>query len=181
MSDHLTTAISDALDHFQQELQGLRTGRASPNLIEELPVDCYGGRSSLQQIASISAPEPRVLLIQPWDPTVIKDIEKALLSSSLGITPVVDGKNIRLPFPAMTEERRNAMHKQLLEKSEHTKVRIRTAREAELKSLKTQERAGALSEDALTDSTKKVQAQIDQAMQQVAEYVEKKSVEIMTI
>src|SRR5689334_18755880 len=85
MPTSLAQELTAALDHFHKELSSLRTGRATPALIEELPVECYGGRSPLQQVAAISSPEPRLLVVQPWDPSIIKDIEKALTTSSLGI------------------------------------------------------------------------------------------------
>src|SRR5690242_2544372 len=117
MADLVAAAAADTLEYLERELATLRTGRANPAMVENIPVDCYGGRSPLQQVASISAPEPRLLLVQPWDPSIIKDIEKALSASSLGISPVVDGKNIRLPLPIMTEERRTALQKVVQEKA----------------------------------------------------------------
>ena len=93
-----------AIEHLQHELQAIRTGRANPSLVEDLLVEAYGTMTPLQQLAAIAAPEPRLIVIQPWDPSITKDIEKALTKSQLGITPVVDGKTIRLPFPSMTEE-----------------------------------------------------------------------------
>lgn len=177
----LANSIEEALAHFHQELNSIRTGRATPSVVEEIPVECYGSRSPLQQVASISAPEPRLLVIQPWDPSIVKDIEKALMTSSLGITPVVDGKIIRLPFPSMTEDRRKAMTKQVQEKAEQTRVRIRAARETEMKQLKASEKDGAISEDALASSSKDVQERVDAAMSTIDEIVEKKIADIMTV
>ncbi len=181
MAQELATAIAAAIENFERELATLRTGRANPAMIEDLAVECYGARSPLNQLASISAPEPRLLVVQPWDASVTKDIEKALASSSLGISPVVDGKVIRLPIPAMTEERRTSLLKVVQEKAEQTRVRIRGAREEEMKDLKQQERDGAVSEDAMEVASKDVQAQVDDAVAAIAQKIEAKTKEIMTV
>ncbi|MBI5467345.1 MAG: ribosome recycling factor [Candidatus Kerfeldbacteria bacterium] len=181
MTDHLTTSIEQAISHLEHELLGIRTGRANPAMIEDIPVEAYGTKTPLVQLAAIIAPEPRLLVVQPWDPSVIKDIEKALTQSSLGITPVADGKLLRLPFPAMTEERRKDLMKVVNEKAEQTKVRLRGVREEEMKKLKTQERDGAISEDASTVAGKAVQTAIDQGTERIDTLVKAKTEEIMTV
>ncbi len=181
VSNQVSEGIAAAIQNLQREIATLRTGRANPAMIEEISVECYGTRTPLQQLASISVPEPRLLVVQPWDPSVVKDIEKALASSSLGISPVVDGKIIRLPFPAMTEERRAALIKVVQEKAEQTRVRIRGAREEELKKLRQQERDSELSEDGLAVASQDVQEAIDQATVQVSQLVDDKTKEIMTV
>src|SRR5689334_7046975 len=121
--------LAKALQHLHQELSGLRTGRAVPTLVENIQVESYGTMTALQQLASISAPEPQQLLVQPWDPSLLKDIEKAIAQSPLGINPVNDGKVIRLPFPPMTDERRQQLLKVVKEKAEEARVRVRGIRE----------------------------------------------------
>lgn len=181
MRPSLNEAINKAIDHFRRELTGLRTGRANPAMIEEIGVEAYGAITPLLQLAAIHSPEPRLLVVQPWDPAVIKDIEKALSQSSLGITPVVDGKNIRLPFPAMTEERRQDLLKVVHEKAEQTRIRLRAAREEEIKRLRADEKNGVISEDALATATKQVQTAINLSQEQIEQAVKTKTAEILTV
>ncbi len=166
---------------LERELNGLRTGRATPTLVENISVACYGSSTPLQQLASIQAPEPQMLVIQPWDPGLIKDIEKAISQSSLGINPIVDGKSIRLPFPPMTQELRDALSKVVKEKSEQAKVNVRTAREEALKVIKHQERDGELSEDAAEAERKSIQQTIDEAIATIEQTAEKKTTELQTL
>jgi ribosome recycling factor len=173
--------ISNTLEHLKKEFAVLRTGRANPALIEDLMVEAYGTMTPLQQLGSISAPEPRLLVVQPWDASVIKDIEKALSQSSLGVTPVVDGKIIRLPLPAMTEERRIAMSKTVQEKAEEARVRVRGAREEEMKTVKQQEQEGELSEDAAEIEREHIQKSVEDANQKIHALAEEKIEEIMTV
>lgn len=181
MPTDFTTLAAPAIDHLQHELQSIRTGRANPGLIEELVVEAYGTPTPLAQLAAISVPEPRMILIQPWDPSIIKDIERSLTQSSLGITPVIDGKNIRLPFPQMTEDRRLSLIKVVNEKSEEAKIRLRTIREDLIRELKQQEKNGALSEDALELSLKDVQKDVTSALAAIQKIVAEKQNELTTI
>lgn len=170
-----------ALEHLEHELQTIRTGRANPALIEDLQISCYGSVSPLQQVAAISAPEPRLLVVQPWDPAVIKEIEKALNQSSLGISPVNDGKIIRLPIPPMTEERRHDLLKVVNVKAEEARVRLRAAREEAMKELKQAEKNGDQSADAVAAEMKGVQLAVDDATKKIADLVQQKTEEITTI
>lgn len=181
MPSDFSTESQSALEHLERELAAIRTGRANPALVEEISIEAYGVATPLVQLAAISAPEPRMIVVQPWDPSVIKDIEKGLTQSSLGITPVVDGKTIRLPFPAMTEERRTQMIKLVNEKAEETRVRIRGIREHLMKDLKQAQKDGSLSEDVVTQKTKQLQQDVDAALEQVASAVERKQEELTTI
>ncbi len=177
----LTDGANKALDHLRHELATIRTGRANPAVIEELAVACYGGVSPLQQLAAISAPEPRLLVVQPWDAALVKDIEKALSQSNLGITPVVDGKVIRLPIPAMTEDRRSELIKTVNVKAEEARVRIRNAREEAMKQLKHDEKSGVQSADAVATAMKGVQQAVAGANVTIGELVTAKTIEISTI
>ncbi len=182
MSTHtFSQQLTDALTHLDNELASIRTGRANPALIENLMVLSYGAPTPLQQLASISAPEPRLLVVQPWDPSIIKDIEKALGQSNLGINPVVDGKLIRLPIPAMTEDRRKELLRTVQEQAEATRVRFRLAREEMMKKLKADEKAGTQSEDAVAVAMKQLQQELDEAMESIKQRIDKKTEELMTI
>ncbi len=185
MTHPALTALHDHLlqTHawLNRELAGLRTGRASPALIEHVPVACYDSSSPLQQVAAIHSPEPQVLVVQPWDPSLVKDVEKALQQSALGITPVVDGKIIRLPFPPMTQERRQELTKLVKDKGEQAKVRVRTARETSHKHVRQDERDGSLSEDALKLAEKELQLAVDQAGQAIDAAVRQKITEVETV
>lgn len=181
MSSSFATAAQQALEHLDRELRAIRTGRANPAVLEDVQVDAYGAMTPLVQLAAITAPEPRLLVVQPWDPSVIKDIEKALSQSSLGISPVVDGKLIRLPIPAMTEERRQQMIKLVNEKGEESRVRIRGIREHQVKELRQAEKDGQLSEDAQAAALKKLQAEVDTTLEQVTDQINRKHEELATI
>lgn len=181
MSAAITTAIAKALAHLHHELTSLRSGRANPAMVEELLVEAYGTKTPLVQVAAISAPEPRLLVIQPWDPALTPDVAKAIQQSNLGISPVADGKILRLPFPAMTEDRRKELLKLVHEKAEQTRVRLRGIREEAMKELKIQERDGALSEDVADQQAKTIQQAIDTGTMEVDGAVKTKAEEIMTI
>lgn len=173
--------ITQALEHLEKEFTSLRTGRATPAAIEDLPIEAYGAITPLNQLAAISAPEPRLLVVQPWDPSVIQSIEKALQQSSFGVMPVVDGKIIRLPLPSMTEERRKQLLKVVSEKAEETRVRIRTHREETMKQLKRQQADGDISEDVAKLEMGKVQKQLEESHSTIEQMVEAKNEEIMTV
>lgn len=173
--------VTKAIDHLQHELQGIRTGRANPSIVENLTVLAYGAPTPLQQLAAITAPEPRLVVIQPWDVSLVKDIEKALGQSPLGINPVVDGKIIRLPFPAMTEERRHELLKVVNEKGEESRVRVRGIREEVIKQLRKDEKEGKLSEDALEAELKKLQTEVTAALAQIEKIIAMKAEELSVI
>lgn len=173
--------IDDALAFLDRELASVRTGRANSALIEDIAVSCYGATTPLVQLASIGAPEPQTLVVQPWDPSIIKDIDRAISQSGLGITPVVDGKVIRLPFPPMTEERRKELVKVVNEKSEQVKVRVRGLREDVMKKMRLEEKEGAMSEDVVATTTKEVQKLVDAANADIEKRAESKRQELLVI
>lgn len=169
------------VDHLAQELQNIRTGRANPELVETLVVEAYGTPTPLVQLAAISVPEPRMILIQAWDTSLNKDIEKAISKSPLGITPVVDGKSIRLPFPSMTEDRRQALQKVVNEKGEEARVSIRNIREDIIKHLRKSEKEGELSEDQLELELKKLQESVTTSLADIETTVTAKEKELSII
>lgn len=175
------TQLSQAIDQLRTDLATIRTGRANPALVEQLLVESYGTKTPLQQLAAISAPEPRLLVIQPWDPGVIKDIEKAIITSPLGLNPVVDSKLIRLPIPSLTEERRHDLTKLAHEKAETIRIRIRQTRDEIIKHSRQEQKDGRLSEDELALLIKNVQREVDQNNVQVDTLVKEKEQEITTI
>jgi ribosome recycling factor len=145
-----------AIDALRHELASVRTGRAAPSLVEELAVEAYGAATPLVSLAAISAPEPRLIVIQPWDRSLIKAIEKAILASDLGLTPGNDGAVIRLNIPALNEERRKDLVKVLHKKVEECRVEIRTLRRHAHDELRAKEKSAGVT----TDEVKRVEAQL---------------------
>lgn len=170
-----------ALSNLREELSHIRTGRATPTLVEKLSIDYYGTPTPLVQIASISAPDAKTVLIQPWDSNATKEIEKALISSSLGIQPVNEGKVVRLSIPPLTEERRKELQKIVREKLEDARVRVRTLRENILKDLQKQKVASEVREDDFFRQQKDLQKLVDDVNSQIKEIGELKEKEITTL
>ncbi len=174
-------AFEKVLAHLHQELQSIRTGRANPAMVESLRVDAYGTPTPLVQLASVSVPEATQLVIQPWDPNVVKAIEKAVLSSPLGITPTVDGVLIRLHFPPLTEERRRELVKAVSEKLEMARVGIRSVREDVQKQVKQRERDGDISEDVSAQELKALQNEVDTYNEKIQQLGKQKEAELTTV
>lgn len=170
-----------AIEHLKLELTAIRTGRANPSLVENLLIDYYGVKTPLKQLSSINVPDAHSLLIQPWDKNSIKDIEKGIRASSLDLNPVNEGNAIRLPIPALTEERRRELTKAVRQKTEEAKVSIRNVREEIWKQLKEQKNSGAISEDDMFHSQKELQKMVDQYNAQLVEISTAKENEVMTI
>lgn len=170
-----------AVEHLKNELNSIRTGRATPTLVENLIVDYYGTKTPLIQLASISIPDPKSIVIQPWDRNSTKDIEKAIQISSLGINPVNEGTIIRIVIPPLTEERRGELVKLANKKTEEAKISIRNIREEMWKELKNQEKEGKISEDELFLTQKELQKIVDEFNEKIKEISEKKEEEINTI
>jgi ribosome recycling factor len=180
---HLRVAekMESALEHLKRDLAGLRTGRASIALFDGVRVDYYGTMTPLKQVASISTPEARLITIQPWEPSLIKEIEKALAGSGLGITPSNDGKVIRVPLPPLTEERRKELSKICKKHGEDTKVVVRGFRRDANEELKKLQKDAKLTEDELRKAEADTQKQTDQYMQKIDDVVKKKEQEIMEV
>ncbi|PIS42111.1 MAG: ribosome recycling factor [Candidatus Kerfeldbacteria bacterium CG08_land_8_20_14_0_20_40_16] len=170
-----------ALEHLKSNLSQIRTGRATPTLVENIKVLCYGTESPLVQLATITAPDSTCLLIQPWDKSILKDVEKAIQKSDLGIQPVNEGQQIRIKIPPLTEEKRKELIKIVNERVEETKIAIRNIRENVLKEMKNQEKEGSISEDEFFAFQKDIQKQVDAVMDKIAETFEKKEKEILTV
>lgn len=177
----LRQRMKKSVDVLQDDLLSIRTGRANPALVDKLPVEYYGTMTPLNQMASIAVPEPRLLVIRPWDPSALSDIERAILKSDLGLTPMNDGKLIRLGIPRLTEERRRDLVKVVSKRVEEARVAIRNLRRDALQDLKEFENEKMISEDDFFRGKEKVQELTDEFIEQIDEIGNRKEVEIMEI
>ena len=173
--------MQTALNLLEEDLSAIRTGRASPALVERLPVDYYGTHTPMIQLASISVPEPRQLLIRPFDPRTLKDLERAILASDLGLTPNSDGKVIRLNMPQLTEERRRELVRVVHNRMEEARVKIRNIRRDLIRDLREFEKEGLISEDDQERGEKDLQELTDKINEKVNEIGEFKEKEIMEV
>jgi ribosome recycling factor len=173
--------MKGALQALEDDLVTIRTGRASPALIEKLQVEYYGMPTALMQLATISVPEPRVLMIRPFDPTTLKAIERGILASDLGLTPNNDGKVIRLNIPALTEERRRDLVKVVHHRLEEARVAIRNVRRDLMKDLRDFEKEKMISEDDLELGEEELQKLTDKMIEQIEVIGEHKQKEIMEV
>lgn len=173
--------MKKSITSLEEDYSLIRAGRANPHLLDKIKVDYYGQLSGLQSVANISVPEARVIQIQPWESSLIKEIEKAIIASDLGITPNNDGKIIRLVFPELTEERRKELVKDIKKKSENAKVAIRNIRRDANDLFKKQSKASEISEDELKTIEDLIQKITDKAIADIDKSVEAKSQEILTV
>ncbi len=173
--------MRSAIESLEDDLAGVRTGRASPALIERLSVEYYGSPVPLIQLATISVPEPRQLMIKPFDLGSVKDIEKAILASDLGLTPMNDGKVIRLNLPALTEERRHELIRFVNNRLEEARISIRNIRRDSIKDLRDFEQEKMISEDDLKNGEDEVQKLTDKYVEEIGEVGKAKEDEIMEI
>lgn len=173
--------MEKTLENLRDEYGTIRAGRANPHLLDRITVDYYGTPSGLQSVANISVPEARIIQIQPWESSLLKDIEKAILVSDLGLTPTNDGKMIRLVFPELTEERRKELVKDVKKRGENAKVAIRNVRRDANDSFKKANKASEISEDELKQAEDKVQKMTDKYVSEVDKAIDAKSKEIMTV
>ena len=170
-----------AVEYFKEELSQLRTGRASTSLVESLMVEYYGSTSPLKQVASINVPEPRTVVISPWDKDCLVNIEKAVRESQLNLNPMNDGQVIRINIPALTEERRKELVKLLNQKAEDARVSVRKNREALWDEIQKLEQDGKIGEDDKFAGKEKLQKVVDEYNGKIEEIRDKKEQEIMTI
>ncbi len=177
----MTGRMESSIEHLKRDLGGLRTGRASLTLLDGILVDYYGTPTPLKQVATLGVPESRLISIQPWEPPLIKEIEKAILASGLGLTPSNDGKVIRIPLPPLTEERRKELIKVSKKHGEETKVQIRAIRRERNEELKNMQKESKLTEDDLRKSEAEVQKLTDQYIQNVDQVLKKKEEEILEV
>ena len=174
-------AMEKSVDYMNHEFASLRTGKASPALVDNIDVNAYGASMKLKQLALISTPEPRLLVIQPFDASVTRDIEKALIESKLGITPAVDGKLIRLPIPELSEERRKELAKTAKHMAEEARVRVRGARRDGIDSVKKLEKEGDITEDDRRGLEAEIQKLTDKYVKDIDGHLETKEKDIMKV
>jgi ribosome recycling factor len=175
------TRMKGAVHALEDDLAGIRTGRASPVLIERLPIEYYGTPTPLVQLATISVPEPRLLAIRPFDPASLKDIERAILASDLGLTPNNDGKMIRLNIPALTEERRHELVRMVHNRSEESRVAVRNVRRDVHNDLREFEREKIISEDDLERGEESLQKLTDKYIEAITEASKRKETEVLEV
>lgn len=173
--------MNKTMESLEKEFTGIRAGRANPHILDKITVDYYGSQTPLQQVSNISVPEPKVIVIAPWEARMVKEIERAINASDLGINPTTDGKNIRLVFPELTEERRKELAKDVKKKGEEAKVAIRNIRRDGIDSFKKLAKAGEVSEDEGKDLEDEMQKLTDRFVADVDKAVAKKTDEIMTV
>lgn len=173
--------MEKTLDVLLDEFGSIRAGRANPHVLDRIKVDYYGTPTPIQQVGNINIPEARMIVIQPWEKSLLKSIEKAILTSDLGINPTNDGSVIRLVFPELTEERRKDLAKDVKKKGEAAKVAVRNIRRDANESLKKMEKNGDISEDDLKDGNDKIQKLTDKMIDKIDKAVETKTKEIMTV
>ena len=173
--------MSKSVEALVTEYASIRAGRANPHILDKLKVDYYGTPTPFQQVANISVPEARMLQIQPWEASLIKEIEKAILNSDLGLVPNNDGKVVRIVFPELTEDRRKELVKDVKKKAENAKVAVRNIRRDANDAFKKQNKANEISEDETKQLEAEIQKLTDKYIAEIDETMDSKSKEIMTV
>ena len=173
--------MEKSLKNLNDEFAAIRAGRANPHILDRIMVDYYGTPTPIQQVGNVSVPEARMIVIQPWDASILKEVEKALIASDLGINPTNDGKLIRLVFPELTEERRKELVKDIKKKGEGTKVAVRNIRRDAIDAIKKKGKEDGISEDEIKDYEDDVQKSTDSYIKKIDAAIDEKSVEIMTV
>lgn len=177
----LESKLKKTVEATEREFSTIRTGRANSSLVEGIKVNCYGTSMSLKQLASISTPEPRLIVIQPWDRSVLKDVEKAIMTSQLGITPNNDGKLIRISIPSLTKERRDELAKVLKKIAEEGKISLRTARRVANEDIEKLEKDKAITEDEKFKRKDEIQKLIDKCSKEIDKHLNNKEKEIQEV
>lgn len=173
--------MEKTIDALAEEYSTIRAGRANANILNKITVDYYGSPTPIQQVAGVSVPEARMILIQPWEASILKDIEKAILASDIGITPNNDGKVLRLIFPELTEDRRRELSKNIKKIGDESKVAIRNIRRDAIDGVKKAQKAGDMSEDEMLDREDEIQKLTDKFTSKIDEMIDSKTKEIMTV
>ena len=173
--------MEKSVTYMTHEFSAVRTGKASPALVENIDVEAYGSNMKLKQLALITTPEPRLLVIQPFDAATVRDIERGLKESKIGITPLVDGKIIRLPIPELSEERRKDLVKGIRQMAEEARVRVRGHRRDGIEGARKSKKDGNLSEDLLADFEASVQKLTDQYIKSIEDHLTVKEADIMRV
>jgi ribosome recycling factor len=177
----LRRRMDGALEALRKEFAGIRTGRASPSLLDPVQVEAYGSRMPLAQVGTVSAPEPRLLVVQIWDKAIVKPAEKAIRDANLNLNPQTDGQLIRIPLPDLSEDRRKEMTKITARYAEQARVAARNVRREGMENLKKQEKDGKLSQDQQRKLEKDVQALTDETIKRVDDMLQQKDKEILQV
>ncbi len=170
-----------AINSLEGDLASIRAGRANPAILDKITVEYYGVQTPLAQVGTISVPEARTIIVQPWDVSVLKEIEKAILASDIGINPNNDGKVIRLNFPPLTEERRKELNKSVSKRGEEAKVAVRNIRRDSIEQFKKQKKANEITEDDLKDMEEQIQKMTDKFVKQIDGIIAEKEKEILEV
>lgn len=168
-------------EKFKEELSGMRTGRANPGLVSNIQIEAYGVRTPLIQLANVNVSDARTLVVEPWDASLVKEIEKSITESGTGLSPVLDGKILRIKLPEMTEETRKNLVKRLGEKLEESKISVRQARDDEKKKIESDFKSGKITEDDRYDFIEKLDKKTKEIISVLEGLADKKEQEIMTI
>ena len=179
--DIVNEKMQKTLDLLQEDFQSIRAGRANPHVLDKLRVDYYGTPSTIQQVANVSVPEPRIQMIAPWEKSLLSAIAKEIQKSDIGITPQSDGQVLRLAFPEMTEDRRKELAKEIKKKAEDAKVSLRNIRRDANERTKKMEKSGDYTEDDVKDQEKAIQKLTDKFIKLIDDEAEKKTKDIMTV
>ena len=173
--------MNKTISVYEEKLSEVRAGRANPAILNKVKIDYYGTPTPINQVAGVSVPEARLIVIQPWDVSVLKDIEKAILASDIGINPNNDGKVIRLAFPELTEERRKELVKDIKKMAEEAKVAVRAVRRDGIDEAKTKQKNSEITEDELKNAENDIQKLTDKKIEEVDKILENKEKEIMSV
>ena len=177
----LKERMDKAINKFTEKLAEVRAGRANPAVLNKVKIDYYGTPTPINQVAGISVPEARLIVIQPWDVSILKEIEKAILASDIGINPNNDGKVIRLAFPELNEERRKELVKDVKKMAEEAKVAVRAVRRDGIEEAKAEQKEGEITEDDLKQAENEIQKITDKSVEEIDEILSNKEKEIMSV
>lgn len=178
---NLKEKMEKSISVYSEKLSEVRAGRANPAILNKIKIDYYGTATPINQVAGVSVPEARLIVIQPWDISVLKEIEKAILASDIGINPNNDGKVIRLAFPELNEERRKELVKEIKKMAEEAKVAIRAIRREGIDNAKTEQKEGNITEDELKQAENDIQKLTDKNIEEIDKILENKEKEVMSV
>lgn len=181
MLEDMKNRMEKSIQALENDYAAIRAGRANPAILDKVTVDYYGTMTPVGQVGTISVPEPRTLMIQPWDASILKEVEKAIIASDLGLNPANDGKCIRLNFPPLTEERRKELSKSVSKREEDAKVAVRSIRRDTLEEFKKQKKNGDITEDDLKDYETDIQKITDKYVKEIEDIAAHKEKEIMEV
>jgi ribosome recycling factor len=177
----LQEKMEKTINVYSEKLSEVRAGRANPAILNKIKIDYYGTPTPINQVAGVSVPEARLIVIQPWDISVLKEIEKAILASDIGINPNNDGKVIRLAFPELNEERRKELVKDIKKMAEESKVAIRSIRREGIEQAKAEQKEGNITEDELKQAETEIQKMTDKKVEEIDQILANKEKEIMSV